>query len=184
LKLSELDIRLEGKSPYLINWLLLSTSAQEPSMGCSDYCSVRTTLLQCTKNLAYAMFRCQDGYCTFNAQTPFSTVLRCLPISCPQCCCVDCTCDQTQRSGEQDLVCGQKVHPSQRARDGRENPIEQSYREIKQRYYPSLELGAIESAQRFYQAYDKVRNFMRPQHCMKEICFYLSKENNLLERVG
>jgi transposase-like protein len=43
----------------------------------------------------------------------------------------------------------------------RENPIEQSHRGIKQRYYPTLRFGAFESAQRFCQAYDDVRNFFQ-----------------------
>ncbi len=53
-------------------------------------------------------------------------------------------------------------------RDCRGNPIEQSHRGIKQRYYPTLGFGAIESARRFCQAYDEIRNFMRVQHYMTE----------------
>jgi transposase-like protein len=54
-------------------------------------------------------------------------------------------------------------------RDCRGNPIEQSHRGIKQRYYPTLGFGAIASARRFCQSYDEVRNFMRVQHYMTEV---------------
>jgi len=39
------------------------------------------------------------------------------------------------------------------------NPIEQSHRGIKQRYYPTLGFGAFESAKRFCQAHDEVKCF-------------------------
>jgi transposase-like protein len=45
-------------------------------------------------------------------------------------------------------------------RNFRENPIEQSYREIKQRYCLTLEFGIFESAQRLCQAYDEARNII------------------------
>jgi putative transposase len=51
----------------------------------------------------------------------------------------------------------------------RGNPIDQSHRGVKQRYYPTLGFGVVESAQRFYQAYDEVRNFMRSQCSMAEV---------------
>ena len=35
------------------------------------------------------------------------------------------------------------------------NPIEQSHRGIKQRYYPTLGFGAVEAAQRFCQTYEE-----------------------------
>lgn len=42
------------------------------------------------------------------------------------------------------------------------NRIEQDHRGIKQRYYPMLGFGAFESAKRYCQAFDEVRNYFRP----------------------
>ncbi len=41
------------------------------------------------------------------------------------------------------------------------NPVEQSHRCIKHRYYPTLGFGEFEAAQRFCQAVDEVGNFLR-----------------------
>ena len=46
------------------------------------------------------------------------------------------------------------------------NPIEQSHRGIKQRYYSTLGFGAVESGQRFCQAYEEVHQFSRPRQRM------------------
>ncbi|MBD3886800.1 DDE-type integrase/transposase/recombinase [Phormidium tenue FACHB-886] len=51
----------------------------------------------------------------------------------------------------------------------RKNPIEQSHRGIKQRYYPMLGFGAIESAKRFCQAFDEVKQCLRPRARMAEL---------------
>jgi transposase-like protein len=48
------------------------------------------------------------------------------------------------------------------------NPIEQSHRGIKQRYYPMLGFRAIESAERFCQAFEKMQHFLRPRTKMAE----------------
>ena len=48
------------------------------------------------------------------------------------------------------------------------NPVEQSHRPIKHRYYPAPEFGKFESAQRFCRAVDEVANFLRPRSRMKE----------------
>jgi Na+-transporting NADH:ubiquinone oxidoreductase subunit NqrC len=48
------------------------------------------------------------------------------------------------------------------------NPVEQSHRPQKYRYYPTLGFGDFESAQRFCQAYDEVSNFLRPRGRMTE----------------
>jgi len=48
------------------------------------------------------------------------------------------------------------------------NPITQSHRGIKQRYYPTLGFDAFESAKRFCQADDEVRQFLRPRVKMAE----------------
>jgi transposase-like protein len=65
----------------------------------------------------------------------------------------------------------------------RENPIEQSHWGIKQRYYPTLGFGAFESAQRFCQAYDEVRNFLRAQRYMTEVVSLSERRKLFLERV-
>ena len=49
-----------------------------------------------------------------------------------------------------------------------ENPVEQSHRRIKFRYYPSLGYGEFNAAQRFYPAVDEVAQFLRPQSRMAE----------------
>jgi putative transposase len=64
------------------------------------------------------------------------------------------------------------------------NPIEQSHRGIKQRYYPILGFGAIESAQRFCQAYDEVRNFLKPQRYMTEVVSLSERRERFTERVN
>lgn len=48
------------------------------------------------------------------------------------------------------------------------NPVEQSHRKIKHRYYPTLGFGEFEAAQRFCQAIDEVNNFLRPRTHMAE----------------
>ena len=48
------------------------------------------------------------------------------------------------------------------------NPVEQSHRCIKHRYYPTLGFGEFEAAQRFCRAVDEVGNFLRPQLRMGE----------------
>jgi len=48
------------------------------------------------------------------------------------------------------------------------NPVEQSHRGIKHRYYPTLGFGEFEAAQRFCQAVDEVGNFLRPRSRMAE----------------
>jgi transposase-like protein len=67
-------------------------------------------------------------------------------------------------------------------RDCRGNQIEQSHRGIKQRYYPTLGFGAFESAQRFCQAYDEIRSFIRPQRYMTEVVSLSERRELFLER--
>ncbi len=50
----------------------------------------------------------------------------------------------------------------------RENPVEQSHRTVKHRYYPTLGFGEFEAAQRFCKAVDEVGNFLRPRTHMRE----------------
>ncbi len=64
-----------------------------------------------------------------------------------------------------------------------ENPIEQSHRGIKQRYYPMMGWGNFESAQRFCQVYEEVKNFFRPQLFMGECVSLANRRKMFLERV-
>ncbi len=41
------------------------------------------------------------------------------------------------------------------------NRIEQDHRAIKQRYYPMLGFGCMESAKRFCSAFDELRQYLR-----------------------
>ncbi len=67
-------------------------------------------------------------------------------------------------------------------RDSRGNPVEQCHRGIKQRYYPTLGFGAFESAQRFCQAYDEVRNLIRPQRYMIKVVSLFKRRKRFIER--
>lgn len=64
------------------------------------------------------------------------------------------------------------------------NPIEQSHRGIKQRYYPMLGFGAIESAKRFCQAFDEVKQFLRPRTRMAELVSLSKQREQFVERVS
>jgi putative transposase len=63
------------------------------------------------------------------------------------------------------------------------NPIEQSHRGIKQRYYSMLGFGAIESAKRFCQAFDEVQQFLRPRTRMTELVSLSKQREHFIERV-
>ena len=63
------------------------------------------------------------------------------------------------------------------------NPIEQSHRGIKHRYYPMLGFGEFETAQRFCQAFDEVRNFLRPQRRMGEFVSLFDRREHFLVKV-
>ena len=63
------------------------------------------------------------------------------------------------------------------------NPIEQSHRGIKQRDYPTLGFGAVESAQRFCQAYEEVHQFFRPRQRMAEFVSLSDRRGHFLKRV-
>ena len=64
-----------------------------------------------------------------------------------------------------------------------ENPVEQSHRGIKQRYYPMMGWGNFESAQRFCRIYEEVKNFLRPQLFMGEFVSLADRRRMFLERV-
>lgn len=48
------------------------------------------------------------------------------------------------------------------------NPVEQSHRPLKHRYYPTLGFGEFDAAQRFCRAVDEMANFLRPRSRMAE----------------
>jgi transposase-like protein len=50
------------------------------------------------------------------------------------------------------------LHPQNRYLNNR---IEQDHRAIKQRYYPMLGFGCMESAKRFYSAFEELRQYLR-----------------------
>ena len=68
-------------------------------------------------------------------------------------------------------------------RDYRGNPIEQSHRRIKQRYYPMLGFGEFESTQRFCQVHDEGRNYIRPRLYMAEVVSLPERRELFIERV-
>ncbi|MEO0804595.1 MAG: IS6 family transposase [Cyanobacteria bacterium J06642_2] len=48
------------------------------------------------------------------------------------------------------------------------NPVEQSHRPIKARYYPTLGFGAFDSGKRFCEAFDELHQYFRPRQRMTE----------------
>lgn len=63
------------------------------------------------------------------------------------------------------------------------NRIEQDHRGIKQRYYPMQGFGAFDSAKRFCQAFDEVRNYFRPRQRMREFVSLSERRHLFLNRV-
>src|SRR3954451_8429817 len=47
--------------------------------------------------------------------------------------------------------------------------IERDHRGVKQRYYPMLGFGALLSDQRFWRAFEEVRQYFRPRRKQKEV---------------
>ena len=47
--------------------------------------------------------------------------------------------------------------------------IERNHRELKQRYYPMLGFGALPSAQRFWRAFEEVRQYFRPRRKQNDV---------------
>lgn len=64
-----------------------------------------------------------------------------------------------------------------------ENPVEQSHRGIKHRYYPTLGFGEFKAARRFCQAVDEVGNFLRPRNQMSEFVSLSDRRNIFLVRI-
>ena len=63
------------------------------------------------------------------------------------------------------------------------NPVEQSHRRIKHRYYPTLGFGEFEAAQRFCRAVDEVGNFLRPRSRMAEFVCLADRRARFLKGV-
>lgn len=64
------------------------------------------------------------------------------------------------------------------------NPIEQSHRRIKQRYYPMLGFSLFESTKRFCQAFEEVQQFLRSRVRMAELVSLSKQRERFIERVN
>jgi len=60
--------------------------------------------------------------------------------------------------------------------------LEQDHRGIKQRYYPMQGFGNMESAARFCQAFEEVRQWFRPRQRMKQAVSLADKRHLFVER--
>ena len=65
----------------------------------------------------------------------------------------------------------------------RANPVEQSHRTVKHRYYPTLGFGEFEAAQRFCKAVDEVGNFLRPHRQMAEFVCLSDRRTKFMKGV-
>ena len=63
------------------------------------------------------------------------------------------------------------------------NPVEQSHRGIKHRYYPTMGFGEFEAAERFCSAVDEVNNFLRPRTHMRESVSSSERRNKFVQGV-
>jgi len=64
------------------------------------------------------------------------------------------------------------------------NPIEQSHRGIKQRYYPTLGLGELGAAQRFCEVVEEVKQFLRVRKRMGEFVSLPEKQSDFCRKIG
>jgi transposase-like protein len=64
------------------------------------------------------------------------------------------------------------------------NEIEQSHRGIKHRYYPMMGFGEFDAAQRFCQAFDEVRHFLRPRSRMGEVVSLSERREQFQNKVS
>lgn len=67
---------------------------------------------------------------------------------------------------------------------GRFDSLSSPSRSVKQRYYPMLGFGAIERAKCFCQAFDEVRQFLRPRARMTEIVSLGERRKRFLTRMN
>jgi putative transposase len=75
---------------------------------------------------------------------------------------------------------GRKVFP--RCRPYLSSRLEQDHRGIKQRYYPMQGFGKVESAARFCQVCEEVRQWFRPRQRMKQAVALAAKRRLFVER--
>jgi len=61
--------------------------------------------------------------------------------------------------------------------------IERNHCAVKQRYYPMLGFGALPSAQRFWQAFEEVRQYFRPRRKQNEVISLADARQQFLSRV-
>lgn len=66
----------------------------------------------------------------------------------------------------------------------RANPIEQDHRGVKQRYYPTLGFKSFETAARFCQVVDEIRQCFRPRRWWGEKVSLAARRANFLARVA
>ena len=64
------------------------------------------------------------------------------------------------------------------------NVVEQSHQGIKHRYSPMMGFGEFEAAQQFCQAFDEVRNFLRPRSRMAEVVSLDERRERFLIKVS
>src|SRR5436190_19522234 len=60
--------------------------------------------------------------------------------------------------------------------------IERNHREIKQRYYPMLDFGALPLAQRFWRAFEEVRQYFRPCRKQNQVLSLAAARRQFLSR--
>jgi putative transposase len=61
--------------------------------------------------------------------------------------------------------------------------IERNHRGVKQRYYPMLGCGALPSAQRFWRAFEEVRQYFRPRRKQNQVISLANARQQFLSRV-
>jgi transposase-like protein len=64
------------------------------------------------------------------------------------------------------------------------NPIEQSHRRVKRRYYPTLGFGEFKTAQSFCQTVDEIAQFLRPRARMTEFVCLSEQRQVFRERIS
>ncbi len=76
---------------------------------------------------------------------------------------------------------GKEVKHERRGCQG--NPVEQSHRPVKARYYPMLGFGTFKSAKRFCEVFDEMNQFLRPRRRMTEFVCLSEKRAHFRQQV-
>lgn len=63
------------------------------------------------------------------------------------------------------------------------NPVEQSHRQIKHRYYLTLGFGEFDTVQRFCRAVDEASNFLRPRSLMTEVVSLAERRERFMKGI-